>query len=201
MRITDETALRDLYDVPLERSVAKELTTLDDHCRAFIAASPFVILTTSGPQGLDVTPRGDAPGFIEVEDGTHLLLPDRPGNNRLDALTNILGDPRVGLLFLIPGVRETLRIRGRAEIRVDPEVLERCEARGHPPISVLRIAIDCAFIHCAKSVLRSGLWSPETWSQDRPVATMSEMMRDHAARDGPLEPEDDMIARYKSVLY
>ncbi|MEL6126533.1 MAG: pyridoxamine 5'-phosphate oxidase family protein, partial [Pseudomonadota bacterium] len=97
MRITDETALRDLYDVPLERSVAKELTTLDDHCRAFIAASPFVILTTSGPQGLDVTPRGDAPGFIEVEDGTHLLLPDRPGNNRLDALTNILGDPRVGL--------------------------------------------------------------------------------------------------------
>ncbi|MEL6678223.1 MAG: MSMEG_1061 family FMN-dependent PPOX-type flavoprotein, partial [Pseudomonadota bacterium] len=179
----------------------KELTALDDHCRAFIGASPFLVMSTRGPQGLDVTPRGDAAGFVVVEDDTHLLIPDRPGNNRLDALTNLLRDPEIGLLFMIPTVRETLRVRGRAEIRTDADLLERCVAKGRLPATVLRVEITCAFIHCAKSAMRSGIWAPETWPDARPVGTMSEMMRDHAAQHGELEPEADMLVRYGKMLY
>ncbi len=200
-RITDEAGLRALYGPKLGRSVDKELTALDAHCRAFIAASPYLVVSTSGPQGLDLTPRGDAPGFVVVENETTLLLPDRPGNNRLDALTNLLSDPEIGLMFLIPAVRETLRIRGTAEIRDDAELREATAHNGHLPATVLRVTVSRAYIHCAKSALRSGLWQPETWPAERPVATMSEMMRDHAARTEPLESDADMITRYREQLY
>ncbi|QPH55876.1 MSMEG_1061 family FMN-dependent PPOX-type flavoprotein [Pontivivens ytuae] len=200
-RITDEASLRALYGPKLGRSVDKELTALDAHCRAFIAASPYLVMSTSGTEGLDLTPRGDEAGFVVVDDDTTLLLPDRPGNNRLDALTNLLTNPEIGLIFLIPTVRETLRIRGTAEIRDDQALRERTAHKGHLPATVLRISITRAYMHCAKSALRSGLWQPDTWPQDRPVGTMAEMMRDHAQRTEPLESDEDMVARYRQNLY
>lgn len=201
MKIESEDALRALYGEKLARSVTKELTALDHHCRDFIAAAPYLVMSTVGAGGIDLTPRGDAPGFVVVEDDHTLLLPDRPGNNRLDALSNILSDPRVGLIFLIPTIRETLRIRGRAEILHDPDLNARFAVKGKPALTVLKISIDCAFIHCAKSALRSGLWDPHSWATERPIATMSQMMNDHSNRDDPLESDEDMVKRYKTILY
>jgi PPOX class probable FMN-dependent enzyme len=202
MKITDEAGLRALYGEKLGRSVRKEQTTLDPHCRAFIAASPFMMMSTSGPQGIDVTPRGDHPGFVVVEDDTTLLIPDRPGNNRLDSLTNLLENPQIGLIFMIPTVRETLRIRGTAEIIADDALNMRMAIKGRPALAVIRVSISVAYIHCAKAMMRSRLWEPDEWPDARPVATMSEMMRDHAQdHDKPLEPEEEMLARYRKALY
>ncbi|MGB0496703.1 MAG: pyridoxamine 5'-phosphate oxidase family protein [Rubricella sp.] len=199
--IRDETSLRALYGEKLGRSVTKEITALDQHCRDFIAASPYLMLSTIGPGGIDVTPRGDASGFVVVEDDRTLLLPDRPGNNRLDSLTNLLGDPRIGLIFLIPGIRETLRIRGRAEIVSDEALNARFAVNGRPAITVLRITVDIAYMHCAKSALRSGLWEPAGWLKERPIATMSEIMNAHGDRDDPIESDAAMTERYRTTLY
>jgi PPOX class probable FMN-dependent enzyme len=201
LKITDETTLRALYGEKLGRAVTKELTAFDTHCRAFIEASPFLLMSTNGPGGIDVTPRGDAPGFVAVDDDTTLLLPDRPGNNRLDTLTNLLSDDRIGLIFLIPAIRETLRVRGRAEILNDPDLNARFAVKDRPALSVLRIKLDCAYIHCAKSALRSGIWHPDSWPTKRPIPPMSQMMNDHADRDDRLESDAAMIARYRKILY
>ncbi|MEL7215834.1 MAG: MSMEG_1061 family FMN-dependent PPOX-type flavoprotein [Pseudomonadota bacterium] len=201
MKITDRDRLRALYGEVLPRSLTKELTAFDVHCRQFIAASPFLMISSSGPQGIDVTPRGDAPGFVAVEDDTTLLLPDRPGNARVDTMHNILDDPRVGLIFMIPTVRETLRVRGRAELLVDEALNARFAVKGRPALAVLRIKLDCAYIHCAKSALRSGIWQPETWPSERPVAIMSQMMNDHGALEAPIESDEAMVERYKKMLY
>lgn len=200
-RITDEVTLRALYGEKSARAVAKEVIHLDPHCRQFIAASPFMVMSTSGAQGLDLTPRGDAAGFVCVEDDTHLLIPDRPGNNRLDSLSNLLADPAIGLIFMIPGVRETLRVRGVAEIRDDADLCEKCGFNGKPALTVLRVTITRAYLHCAKSMLRSGLWQPETWAKTRPVPTMGEMLVDHAGADAPRETDEQMLARYSKSLY
>ena len=200
-RITQEAALRALYGEKSARSVAKELHGLDTHCRTFIAASPFLVMSTSGPDGLDVTPRGDAPGFVIAEDDTHLLIPDRPGNNRLDNLTNLLGDPAIGLIFMIPGVRETLRVRGIAEIHDDADLCDRCTAHGKPALSVLRVKVTRAYLHCAKSMLRSGLWQPQTWAEQRPVPTMGKMIADQTGNYDQPESEEQMLARYAKALY
>jgi len=200
-RITDETTLRALYGEKSARAVAKEITRLDHHCRAFIGASPFLVMSTSGAEGLDLTPRGDAAGFVVVEDDTHLLIPDRPGNNRLDSLSNLLGDPAIGLIFMIPGTRETLRVRGVAEIRDDADLCQQCAFNGKPALSVLRVSITRAYLHCAKSMLRSGLWQPQTWATQRPVPTMGEMLVDHAGADAPQETDEQMLARYTKSLY
>lgn len=200
-RITDEDELRRHYGEKLARSVTKELDRFDRHCRAFIAASPFCLVTTSGPGGLDITPRGDPAGFVVMPDECTLLLPDRPGNNRLDTLTNLLSDPRIGLIFMIPTVRETLRVRGEAEIRTDDDLRERVAHKGILPATVIRVTLTCAYFHCAKSILRSGLWQPETWPEARPVATMSEFMATARNSDEPFESDEDMIARYRKQLY
>jgi uncharacterized protein len=167
-RIESVEQLEALYGVPSEGSLAKEVDHVHPHYRALIEASPFVLVATSGPKGLDVTPRGDVAPVVTVEDPSTLLLPDRRGNNRLDSLRNLLHDPRVALLFLIPGVGETLRVRGRARISVDPGLLERFAVKGRPPATVLVIAVESVFFQCAKSVVRAGLWD-----LDRHVARAS----------------------------
>ncbi|HJS85730.1 MAG TPA: pyridoxamine 5'-phosphate oxidase family protein [Acetobacteraceae bacterium] len=159
--ITDEATLEALYGAPSEPALRKEIDYIHPHYRAFIDASPFVAVATSGPGGLDVSPRGDRAGFVAVEDAHTLLLPDRRGNNRVDTLRNLIHDPRIALLFLIPGISETLRVNGRASISVDPVLLERFPAQGKLPRSVIIVRAERVYFQCAKAVMRSELWNPD----------------------------------------
>jgi len=158
--LTSLGALQALYDPPSERVRLKQIDRLDAHCRAFIAASPFLILATGGAAGADCSPRGDRPGFVVVEDDVTLLLPDRRGNNRIDSLKNVVENPAVGLIFLVPGVHETLRVNGRARISVDPALLAPFAVDGKEPKTVLVVTVQEAFIQCARALVRSDLWNP-----------------------------------------
>lgn len=161
-RIADLAALQALYGDVKETSLRKEVDHVHPIYRTMIEASPFAVLATAGPDGLDVSPRGDAPGFIVVEDEHTLLVPDRRGNNRLDSLRNVLADPRVSLIFLIPGVGETLRVNGRATISADPALLQRFVVSDKPPTTVLVVAVETVFFQCSKALVRSRLWDPAT---------------------------------------
>ncbi|VVD94275.1 pyridoxamine 5'-phosphate oxidase [Pandoraea morbifera] len=152
--------LETLYGAPGERAIWKELTYLNEDYQAFVKASPFVVLASVGAHGTDCSPKGDGAGFVRILDERTLAMPDRPGNNRIDNLRNIVGDPRVSLLFLIPGVGETLRVNGRARISVDPDLLVQFEVNGKLPKTVIVVSIDAVYFHCAKSVVRSRLWDP-----------------------------------------
>lgn len=154
-------ALEALYGEPMERSLAKEIDYISDHYRAFIEAAPFVVLSSVGPEGTDATPRGDPPGFVRVADEHTVLMPDRRGNNRIDTLRNIVRDPRVSLLFLVPGVGETLRINGQAAITADPTLCEEFSMQGKPARSVIRIAVERVYFQCSKALVRSRLWDPD----------------------------------------
>ena len=157
-QITSTEQLENMFDAVGAASIRKEVPYIHAHYRAMIEASPFAVLATRGPDGLDASPRGDAPGFIVVDDEKTLLLPERRGNNRIDSLRNILFDPQVGLLFLIPGIGETLRVNGRATISVDPALLDRLAVDGKAPKCVLRISVDTVYFQCARAILRSRLW-------------------------------------------
>lgn len=159
--VTDLATLSRLYGPVLPIARDKVLDRLTPAYRQFIAASPFVVLSTQGPGGIETTPRGDPPGIVHVEDDRTLLLPDRRGNNRIDTLRNLLADPRIGLLFLIPGIGETVRVTGRAEIRADADLLARFEMQGTLPATVLRITVEKVYYHCAKAVTRARLWQPD----------------------------------------
>lgn len=158
--VRDLDALRAIYGEPSGGAVAKEVDYLHPHYRAMIRVAPFAVLATVGERFVDASPRGDGPGFVEIADDRTLLLPDRRGNNRIDGLRNILADNRVALLFLIPGVGETLRVNGRADISVDPALLERFIHAGKLPRSVLVVHVETVFFQCAKAVMRSELWNP-----------------------------------------
>ncbi|HWJ94462.1 MAG TPA: pyridoxamine 5'-phosphate oxidase family protein [Telluria sp.] len=160
--VTDLATLERLYGQPAAPSVKKEVDYIHPHYRAFIDAAPFVALATCGPDGMDVSPRGDPAGVVQVQDEKTLLLPDRRGNNRIDSLRNVLADPRVALLFLIPGIGETLRVNGRASISVDPVLLQRFAMDGKLPRSVLRIEVEKVFFQCSRAVLRAKLWDAES---------------------------------------
>lgn len=157
LKVTDLKGLREIYPEPKGRPVEKQLSALDVWCRKFISLSPFLVLGTVG----DVSPKGDAPGFVQVIDDKTLLLPDRKGNNRLDSLGNLVENPAVGVIFMIPGVNETLRVNGTAEITVDPALLEPLAVRGQVPKTGLIIHIEEAYLHCAKALIRSDLWNPD----------------------------------------
>ena len=159
--IRDLAALEALYGTVNEVSALKEITYLHPHYAAFVKASPFAVLATTGPHGVDVSPRGDAPGFIEIVDDRTLLLADRRGNNRIDSLKNVLVSPYVALLFMVPGVGETLRVNGTAEISVDPDLLARFAVGDKPPRSMLVIHIESVFFQCSRALIRSELWNPE----------------------------------------
>jgi PPOX class probable FMN-dependent enzyme len=198
--ITSEAALRALHASPTDRAVRKELDRLDTHCRRFIALSPFLVLASADAEGrMDATPRGGEPGFVAVEDDRTLLLPDRPGNNRLDSLTNLAQRPQVGLLFMVPGVDETLRVNGTAELRTDPELVQRFQVSRRPPALILRITVREAYLHCAKALMRSRLWDPEARVDRSELPTMGEMMRDQVG--SAAESQEAMVARYRTQLY
>ena len=152
--------LEQLYDTVVPAARIKELDHISDHYRTFIDASPFMILATSGPEGLDCSPRGDPKGFVRVVDRKTLMIPDRRGNNRIDSLRNIVRDPRVALLFLVPGVGETMRVNGRAHLSTDPALLESFVAEGKTPRSVIVVAVESVYPQCAKALIRSKLWDP-----------------------------------------
>jgi len=162
--ITDIATLERLYGAPSEASIVKELDHIHPIYRKLIEASPFAVLATSGPGGLDASPRGDGPGFVMVGDEKTLLLPDRRGNNRTDTLRNIIGDPRVALLFLIPGIGEILRVNGRASISIEPTLLRRLAVEGKEPRSVLVIAVETVYFQCSRAVVRADLWNPEKYA-------------------------------------
>lgn len=159
--VTDLASLEALFGDVAPASLAKETDSLHPVYARWLAQARFALLATSGPQGLDVSPRGDAGPLVRIVDEHTLLLPERRGNNRIDSLRNLIADPRVGLLFMIPGVGETLRVRGRAQVSVEPALLASFEYEGKRPICVLRIAVDTVFFQCARSILRSRLWHPQ----------------------------------------
>jgi PPOX class probable FMN-dependent enzyme len=198
--IDGKDALRRIYKNPNPRSVKKEIAFLDRHCLRFVELSPFCVLATCGESGGDVSPRGGPPGFVKAIDPTTLVVPDFPGNNRLDSLENILENGRVGLLFLVPGVDETLRVNGRASIDTDMTLRELGRVDGKLPIAVLRVRVEQAYLHCAKALMRSALWDPATYVDRATLPSMGEMLRDqinwHMA-----ETQEEMIERYKETLY
>lgn len=174
--------LRSHYRAPGEAAVRKELPFLDGHCRAFIARSPFVLIGSSDGSGnADVTPKGDRAGFVAVLDENTLAIPDRPGNNRLDTLENLLVDPSIGLLFLIPGMNETLRVNGKAQITADEELRARFAIDGKLPVTVIVVSVQAAYMHCAKAFMRSELWKPETWPTRDTMPTLGQILKDQLA--------------------
>jgi uncharacterized protein len=164
--VTSLAELRALVGAPSELALRKELSALDEHCRTFIALAPFVLVGTAGATGrVDVSPRGDAPGFALVLDEHTVVIPDRPGNRRIDSFQNILENPHAGLLFVIPGVEETLRVNGRAMLVRDPDVLARMSAQGKIPLIGIAVHVEEAFLQCAKAFRRSRLWQQESWPE------------------------------------
>ena len=168
--------LEAVYGRPKGGAVFKEISYLNAHYRAFVEASPFVILASAGPGGLDCSPKGDAPGFVRVLDNNTLAIPDRLGNNRIDTLRNLVVDPRLALLFLLPSRSETLRVNGRAVISTDAELLGSFAVEGKAPRSVIRVTVETAYVHCAKAFMRSKLWERAAMGERPDLPSMGEMM-------------------------
>jgi hypothetical protein len=180
--LTTEADLRAIYKQPSSGAAAKTLKGLDQHFRRFIELSPFLCLSTSGPNGLgDVSPRGGEPGFVHVLDATHLAMPDRPGNNRLDNLSNILHRPGVGLLFVIPGFEDTLRVNGTAQVTTDVTLMQRFVTNEKLPLSVIVIEVKEAYLHCGKAIRRAALWNMESQIDRRTYPTAGQIYRDQLA--------------------
>lgn len=179
--ITDELSLRAIHHQPMSRATDKVLRVLDRHCLRVIELSPFCVIATQGPGGADISPRGDPPGFVRALDERTLLLPDRVGNNRLDAMTNLLVNPRIGLLFLVPGMNETLRINGTARITDDARLLAPSAINNRPPKVGLVITIEEAFLHCAKALVRSALWDGSRHIDRASLPSYAEMLLDHVS--------------------
>jgi len=202
--VTTEEGLRDLLGQPSELVIKKQLATLDRHCRTYISLSPFMLLGTANAAGdCDVSPRGDAPGFVAVLDDNHIAIPDRPGNRRIDSLRNIVQNGKVGLLFMIPGVEETLRINGRAWLTREPALLERLIARGKVPTLAIGDEVEEAFLHCAKAFKRSQLWDNATWPERSALPTLAEMVHDQTCPTGVTvdDLEKNLAISYVKNLY
>lgn len=202
--LTTPDALRPLYDPVRERSAAKELQALDVHATRFIGLSPFVVVASGGVDGMDASPRGGAPGFVKVLDAHTLLIPDSPGNNRLDTLQNIIHTPQVGLLFMVPGVDETLRVNGAAVLSVHEAERELCRDERRTPKLVIRVTVQASYLHCAKALMRSELWEPAHHQPRTCMPSMGEMLRDQvAAKVSPgtaFETQEQMLERYRQTL-
>jgi PPOX class probable FMN-dependent enzyme len=194
-------ALRRVYNEAKVRSLQKQLDHVDVHCARFIGLSPFVVIASSDGQGaLDASPRGGTPGFVRVADIRTLLIPDSPGNNRLDTLTNIIATGSVGLLFMIPGVDETLRVNGRAQLNDDPSILASFADEKRVPKLVIEITVIDAYLHCAKAFMRSKLWSPTSVVNRTALPTMGEMLSDQTGMPGAPETQHEMRTRYAADL-
>jgi PPOX class probable FMN-dependent enzyme len=205
--IADEAALRALFPPVHAIAAIKSLPALDRHARDFIARAPFVCLGTQGADGrADVSPRGDAPGFVQVLDDRRLALPDRPGNNRLDSLANIIGNPQVGLLFMIPGFDETLRVNGTAQLSTDPDLLALGRVDDRDPRLMVVVHVAEVFLHCAKAFRRSGLWDPAKHQDRSTMPSLMQMLHDQTA-ESPLdaaelaEKDAQLEEAYQKTLY
>ena len=187
--LTSQPDLRTVYRDPAGPALRKEVDHLDGHCRAFISHSPFVVVSTAGADGrCDASPKGGPAGFVAVLDDHHLALPDLTGNNRLDSLSNLVENPFIAMLFLIPGLDETLRVNGRAEVTTDDAVLERCAVHGRAPKAAIGVEVETAYIHCAKALKRGDVWRPERWPDRSDLPAPSCMLSDHIAQPD-LTPE------------
>lgn len=200
-RIADEETLRAIYGPPMEKAVRKEIDHLDHHCRLWLSKTPFIMLATTDGTRLDVSPKGDGPGFVQVEDDRTLLIPDWPGNGRIDGLRNIVRDPHVAIIAVIPNVKETLRVNGRATVHDDEDLRARFTTRGKLPITVTRVAVEEVFLHCPKAFMRSHLWDAATWPPRSDLPTLGEIIKDHGDLDGPPETAEAQEARSLSQLY
>jgi PPOX class probable FMN-dependent enzyme len=203
--ITTLTALRNLYGPARERSLKKEIPSLDAHAVRFIGLSPFVVLASSDAQGhMDASPRGGDAGFVKVLDEQTLLLPDAPGNNRLDTLENIIATGRLGTLFMVPGFDETLRMNGRAVLSTDPADLALCADARRTPALVIRLTVESVYLHCGKSLMRSQLWDASRQTDRAQLPSMAEMMRDQIrafkGEDIVAETQAQMLERYRQSL-
>jgi PPOX class probable FMN-dependent enzyme len=200
--IDNLTQLRALYDAPRERALRKQIDRIDPHAAHFIALPPFCVVATGGVHGglLDASPRGGAPGFVKVADDATLLLADSSGNNRLDTLQNLLADPRLSLLFMIPNVEETLRVNGRARLRDEPAFCDLFAQERQRPKLVIEIAVHEVYLHCAKAFMRSALWKPETWPAREQLPSMNQMIHDQTNAGPVTESADAMRARYEAQL-
>jgi hypothetical protein len=189
--VTSRDELRGIFKMPSERAVLKERRALDEHDRAFIAASPFLLLATANAAGqCDVSPKGDAPGFVLVLDDCHLVIPDRPGNNRLDGMSNIVENPHGGMIFLVPGREETLRINGRASIIRDEEILDRASVMGKRPPVGIGVEVEECYLHCPKAFRRSKLWEPEQWPDRKALPSMARVLWDQLPVKPAATPEE-----------
>ena len=205
MHITTLQALRAIYKPASERALKKEIPSLDGHAAQFIGLSPCVVIASGGTSGdLDASPRGGEPGFVKVLDAQTLLIPDAPGNNRLDTLENIVSTGQLGLLFMVPGFDETLRVNGRAVLSTDASDLQLFADAQRAPALVIRLAVASAYLHCAKALMRSQLWDASRHPDRTAMPTMGEMLRDQIqAFKGEtieVEPQAAMLERYKQSL-
>lgn len=193
--VQSEAELRELMGDPVAPPVVeKTLSSLDRHCLTFIARSPFVLIASSDAEGrMDISPKGDAPGFVKVLDEQTLVIPDRPGNQRFDTFCNLFQSPRVGLIFLIPGKRETLRVGGKAEVVRDAALLETMNANGKFPALAIAVHVDEAFFHCSKCMIRSHLWQPNQWPLLDGLPTLAETMKDAASIPAPVDYIERLI--------
>ena len=202
--ITSEDDLREQLGWPSERAREKTIAALDQHCRDIIAASPFALVATTNSDGsVDVSPKGDPAGFIRVLDDKTLVIPDRPGNRRFDGLANILTNPGIGMIFIVPGMRETLRVNGTATIVRDQELLESLAMDGKLPWLAIVVDVKEAFVHCPKAFLRSKLWDAESWPDRDSLPSMACILNDHAlaGRGNVEEIEADLAERHRTQLY
>ncbi|SDZ03695.1 pyridoxamine 5'-phosphate oxidase family protein [Pseudomonas sp. NFIX28] len=200
--LTTLEQLEAIYGQPIERAVRKEIPFLNADYQAMVRASPLVILSTVGPDGMDGSPRGDAPGFVRILDERTLALPDRPGNNRIDSLRNIISDPRVALLFIIPGIGETLRVNGRARISNEPALLESFAVHGKAARTVILVDVEAAYFHCSKAIVRSDLWNPEHYLERSALPSAGAILK--RLCDGQFDAERydrEMPERVQNSLY
>lgn len=205
--ITDEESLRSLFPTTHDLAIQKCVTTLDPHARDFIQRAPFVCIGTQNADGkADVSPRGDPAGFVEILDDQTLAIPDRPGNNRLDTLANITTNPSVGLLFIVPGFDDTLRINGQASLTTDPNILNRMQVNDRIPKLAIVIQIDTIFLHCAKAFRRSKLWDPDHFQDRSEMPSLVKIILDQTT-GAPKDPDeiqqldDHLEESYRTTLY
>ena len=202
MTVGSYSELRNVYKPPAPRATQKVLDHLDIHCRNFIALSPLCVLSSADANGqADASPRGDPPGFVQVLDDKTLLLPDRPGNNQVDSLRNIVENPGVGLLFFVPGMNETLRVKGKAKIVTDTEILESMKERRRAPLSGLRVTVEEAFLHCGRALLRSRIWDPEVQIDRSVYPTYGQVLSDQIAGANAKEIDDSEEEANRDRLY
>lgn len=201
MELTSLDALTALYAAPVERVVRKEIAFVDPHIRRFIGLSPFVVVASGdAAMNFDASPRGGAPGFVKVLDEHRLLIPDAQGNNRLDTLRNIIATKSVGLLFMIPGIDETVRVNGSATLRTDADLLAHFSGHARPPKVVIDVQVRAAYLHCAKSIMRSKLWDVASQVDRDVFPTMAQIFRDQTRLDIPDESREAMRKRFEDHL-